>query len=66
MDLNQLLRNHQLAKRNAESAHSQRERTTYFDLVGYYAKRITAWRRAKGVAEASWKPDEHRRGSDDT
>ena len=47
MDLNQLLSNHQRALMNANQARSMTDKTTYFDLVGYYAKRIrhigTGW-----------------------
>lgn len=54
MNLNQLLHNHQRAKMNARQARSKEDRETYFDLVGYYAKRITDWRRAQGLSDIGW------------
>lgn len=58
MNLNQLLYNHQLAKLNAGQARVGADRDTYFDLVGYYAKRLTEWRRANGLSEIGWPRDE--------
>lgn len=58
MNLNQLLHNHQRAKMNARQARSKGGRETYFDLVGYYAKRITDWRRAQGLSDIGWPRDE--------
>lgn len=58
MTLNQLLHNHQRAKLHAQQARSNVDRETYFDLVGYYAKRITDWRRAKGLSDMGWPRDE--------
>ncbi|GGD44615.1 hypothetical protein [Croceicoccus pelagius] len=58
MNLNQLLHNHQRAKLNARQVRSSEDRETYFDLVGYYAKRITDWRRTKGLSDIGWPRDE--------
>lgn len=54
MSINQLLHHHQLAQMNAGQARSATDRETYFDLVGYYAKRIGQWRRAQGLTDAGW------------
>ncbi len=54
MDLNQLLYNHQLAMLNAQQASSCERRESHFDLVVYYAKRIRAWRDAKGLSGVGW------------
>ena len=54
MDLNQLLSNHQRALMNANQARSMTDKTTYFDLVGYYAKRIRAHRDRLGLPRAPW------------
>ena len=59
MDLNQLLDNHQLAKMNAKRSSSDEDRSTYFDLVSYYAKRIEAWRRNAGLPAATWMQNKH-------
>lgn len=40
MTLDQLIFNYELAKTNAARSGSLEDRETYFDLVGYYAKRI--------------------------
>ena len=61
MDLNQLLYNHQLAMLNAQRANARESRATYFDLVGYYAKRIRAWRQAEGLPSVGWPSDERPR-----
>lgn len=58
MAINELLYDHQLAMLNAQRAQSLEDRDTYLDLVGYYAKRITAWRRANGLSETGWPRDE--------
>ncbi len=63
MDLNQLLYNHQLAKLNAGHTPPGGDRDTYFDLVGYYARRITEWRRANGLSEIGWPRDERLDGN---
>lgn len=60
MDMNQLLFNHQVAQMNADRPGLEALRETHFDLVGYYAKRITAWRRAQGLSDIGW-PREQRR-----
>jgi hypothetical protein len=54
MDLNELLSNHQRALMNARQARSMVDKKTYFDLVGYYAKRIQAYRDRLGLPRASW------------
>lgn len=54
MDLNQLLSNHQRAVMNQRSAKSLADRTTYFDLVGYYEERIRKYRVNAGVSRYSW------------
>ncbi len=54
MDLNQLLSNHQRAMMNQRSAKSLADRTTYFDLVGYYEERIRKFRSGAGLAGYSW------------
>ncbi len=54
MDLNQLLYNHQLAMINAQRVTSGEPRDSHFDLVVYYAKRIKAWRDAKGLSGIGW------------
>lgn len=60
MNINQLLYNHQLAKLNAQQATSGKDGGVYFDLVGYYDRRIIAWRRARGLSELGWLRDESR------
>ncbi len=57
MPINQLLFDHQLAMLRAQRARSLQDRDTYLELVGYYAKRITDWRRANGLPEAGWPQD---------
>ena len=54
MDLNQLLYNHQVAKMNATRSASRADRETYFDLVGYYEKRIAAFRKDAGLSATTW------------
>ena len=44
MTLDQLIFNYELAKTNAARSGSLEDRKTYFDLVGYYQKRIRAAR----------------------
>ena len=44
MTLDQLIFNYELAKANAAQSGSLEDRETYFDLVGYYEKRIRAAR----------------------
>lgn len=44
MTLDQLIFNYELAKTNAARSGSLEDRKTYFDLVGYYEKRIRAAR----------------------
>lgn len=44
MTLDQLIFNYELAKANAVRSGSLEDRKTYFDLVGYYEKRIRAAR----------------------
>lgn len=54
MDLNQLLANHQLAVFNQRNAKTLQDRTTYFDLVGYYSERIRKHRIAAGLPRHKW------------
>ena len=58
MTLEQLIRNHELAKANAARSTSAEERETYFDLVAYYAKRIREAQSGDGRYVADWSPDE--------
>jgi len=58
MDMNQLLYDHQLAKLNAQYSPSGKNFEYDVDLVGDYAGRITAWRRAEGLSETGWPRDE--------
>lgn len=44
MTLDQLIFNYELAKTNSARSSSMEARATYFDLVGYYRKRIRAVR----------------------
>ncbi|MEL6707539.1 MAG: hypothetical protein AAFP79_04600 [Pseudomonadota bacterium] len=44
MTLDQLIFNYELAKANAARSASLEDRKTYFDLVGYYERRIRAVR----------------------
>lgn len=44
MTLDQLIFNYELAKTNAARSDSLEDRKTYFDLVGYYERRIRASR----------------------
>lgn len=55
MDLNQLLANHQIAVFNQRNAKTMADRTTYFDLVGYYAERIRKYRLEAGVPSHLWR-----------
>ncbi|MBX7482954.1 hypothetical protein [Qipengyuania qiaonensis] len=64
MTLDQLIRNHELAKANVARPSSAEERETYFDLVAYYAKRIRAAQSRAGRHMTDWYDDEHPRGSD--
>lgn len=57
MDLNELLANHQRALMNERSATSLADRSTYFDLVGYYAERIRKQRIAAGLPRYRWTDD---------
>ena len=54
MDLNELHFHHQLAIMNRTTARSIDDRTTYFDLVEYYAKRIRQTRADAGLPRARW------------
>lgn len=63
MDLNQLLYNHQLAKMNASRSASDEDRKTYFDLVGYYEKRIAAYKSSIGRSATGWLQQERRNGA---
>lgn len=58
MDMNQLLYHHQLAKLNAQHSRSDQNRKSSFDLVGHYADRITAWRRANELSLTGWPRNE--------
>jgi hypothetical protein len=51
MTLDQLIFNYELAKANAVRSGSLVDRETYFDLVGYYEKRIRA---ARAGSFQSW------------
>ncbi len=64
MTLEQLIRNHELAKANAARSSSAEERETYFDLAAYYAKRIRAAQGKAGRYVTDWRDDERPRGSD--
>lgn len=44
MTFDQLIYNYELAKTNAARSGSLKDRETYFDLVGYYEKRLKATR----------------------
>lgn len=44
MTLDQLIFNYELAKANAARSASLEDRKTYFDLVGYYERRIREFR----------------------
>jgi hypothetical protein len=50
MTFDQLVFNYELAKANAARSGSCEDRETYFDLVGYYEKRI----KARSQAVAFW------------
>lgn len=63
MTLEQLIRNHELAKANAARSTSAEERETYFDLVAYYAKRIRAAQSRGGRHVTDWLDDERPEGS---
>jgi hypothetical protein len=56
MDLNQLLSNHQRALFNASRAGSADDKTTYFDLVAHYEKRLREHRDRLGLPRYSWFP----------
>jgi len=58
MTLEELIRNHELAKANAARSTSPEERRTYFDLVAYYAKRMREAQNRDGRYVADWSPDE--------
>ena len=64
MTLEQLIRNHELAKANAARSQSAEERETYFDLVAYYAKRIRAAQSRADRHLTDWSDDERPQGSD--
>ena len=64
MTLEQLIRNHELAKANAARAESADERETYFDLVAYYAKRISAAQSQGRRHVTGWLDDEYPQGSE--
>ena len=64
MTLEQLIRNHELAKANAARSTSAEERETYFDLVAYYAKRIRAAQSRGGRHMTDWLDDQSPQGSD--
>ena len=51
MTLDQLIFNYELAMANAARSGSLEDRKTYFDLVGYYARRI---RSVRTEAVPSW------------
>ncbi|WP_394729317.1 hypothetical protein [Altererythrobacter sp. GH1-8] len=54
MDLNELHFHHQLAIINRNTARSIDHRTTYFDLVEHYAKRIRQARAGAGIPRIRW------------
>lgn len=54
MDVNQLLFDHQRATLHAQTARSEMDRATYVELAGFYASRIHAWRKARGIKQADW------------
>lgn len=58
MDLNQLLYNHQLAMMNARRSRSDEDHSAYFDLVGFYAKKIQSWRSSEGLPATTWLQEE--------
>lgn len=64
MKLEQLMRNHELAKANAARSISDEERETYFDLVAYYAKRIRTVQSRADRHATDWLDDERPQGSD--
>ncbi|NYH95966.1 hypothetical protein [Novosphingobium marinum] len=64
MTLEQLIRNHELAKTNAARSNSAEERQTHFDLVAYYAKRIRAAQSRTGRHVTEWSQDDRHEGSD--
>lgn len=64
MTLEQLIRNHELAKANAARSTSAEERETYFDLVAYYAKRIRAAQSRSGRHLTDWLDNEPSQRSD--
>ena len=64
MTLEQLIRNYELAKANAARSKLAEERETYFDLVGYYAKRIRAAQSSGGRHVTDWLDDERTQRSD--
>ncbi|WP_394731032.1 hypothetical protein [Altererythrobacter sp. GH1-8] len=58
MEINKLLRDHQLAQLNAQQADTLEGRVIYRELAGYYGERITEWRRSRGLIEDGWPRDE--------
>jgi len=64
MTLEQLIRNHEMAKANAARSTSAEERKTYSDLVAYYAERIRVAQSRGGRHVADWLDDESPQGSD--
>lgn len=57
MDLNQLLYNHQLAMLKAQAPEQTGKPMSSFDMVGFYAKRIRAWRHGEGLSSRGWPGD---------
>ena len=55
MDLNALYSHHQLALMNAETSASEGDRSTYFDLARYYARRIRRKREQMGRRFPDWR-----------
>ena len=51
MDLNQLLYHHQVALIHSNRHNVEEDEPRHFDLVGYYAKRIRAYRKGRGLSE---------------
>lgn len=64
MTLEELIRNHELAKANVARSSSAEERETYFDLVAYYAKRIRAAQSKAGRHVTEWSQHDRHEGSD--
>ena len=59
MTLEQLIRNHELAKANEARSSSAEERETYFDLVAYYSKRIREAQSRGGRHVTEWYQNDH-------